>query len=325
MNIRAKIRTCFRLLKTAVSEFSADNATKLSASLAYYTVFSIGPMILVIISLTGVFFEREKITGEIFTQLQEFLGRPGAEFILTVIQNMQTQGSATTFSIIGFVVLIFGASGVFIEIQSSINYIWSIRAKPKKGWLKFVKNRLLSFSLIAGIGFLLIVTLFINTLVDLFTTRLQQFLGGDNILLIKSVNLAFLFIVISFLFAVVYKVLPDAFISWKDALVGSSFTGFLFLVGKFVIGLYLSHSNVGSAYGAAASVIVLLTWIYYSSMILYFGAEFTKVYTINIGKSIKPYDTAVYIVKRESREIPADALAESEGIVIPQERGKPAS
>jgi len=305
--MKAKFRTYFNLLKTAAAEFSADNATKLSASLAYYTVFSIGPMILVIISLTGLFFEEEQITAEIYGQLVSFLGRPGADFVLSVIQNMQHQGSATVFSIIGFVVLIFGASGVFIEIQSSINYIWSIRAKPKKGWLKFLKNRLLSFSLIAGIGFLMIVTLLINTLTDLLTGRLQQYLGGSNVLLIKSLNLMILFVVISFLFAVIYKVLPDAFISWKDALVGSSFTGFLFLVGKFLISLYLGSSNVGSAYGAAASLIVLLTWIYYSSMILYFGAEFTKVYTLNIGKSIKPYDTAVYIVKSESPEIPVTA------------------
>ncbi len=304
--MKPKVKTYFELLKSAASEFGADNATKLAASLAYYTVFSIGPMLLVIISLTGIFVDPEKITGEIAEQLNEFLGKEGATFILGVIQNMQHQGNATVFSIIGFVVLLFGASGIFIEIQSSINYIWSIRAKPKKGWLKFITNRLLSFSLIIGLGFLLMVTLFVNTIVDMLTLKLLAFLGGNNVLLIKSVNLVFLFLVISFLFAVVYKVLPDAYISWKDALVGSFFTGFLFLAGKFLIGLYLSHSNVGSAYGAAASVIVLLTWIYYSSMILYFGAEFTKVYTINIGKSIKPYDTAVYIVKSESREVPEE-------------------
>jgi membrane protein len=322
MSIRSRVSTYFRLLKTAAEEFSADNATKLAASLAYYTIFSIGPMLLVIISLTGLFVEREVVTTEITEQLKEFLGSSGAEFVLQVIANMQTQGNAATFSIIGFVVLIFGASGVFIEIQSSINYIWSIRAKPKKGWLKFVTNRLLSFSLIVGIGFLMVVTLFVNTLVDLFTARLQEFIGGNNVILIKAINLGFLFLVISFLFAVVYKVLPDAYISWKDALVGSSFTGFLFLAGKFVIGIYLTYSNVGSAYGAAASVIVLLTWVYYSSMILYYGAEFTKVYTINIGKSIKPYDTAVYIVKHETREIPPSVLLEEQEAAAQKEKGE---
>lgn len=304
--MKAKVKTYFELLKSAATEFGADNATKLAASLAYYTVFSIGPLLLVIISLTGLFVDPDKITVEIGAQLHDFLGNEGATFILGVINNMKHQGNATVFSIIGFVVLLFGASGIFIEIQSSINYIWSIRAKPKKGWLKFITNRLLSFSLIIGLGFLLMVTLFVNTIVDMLTTRLLDYVGGNNVFMIKSVNLIFLFLVISFLFAVVYKVLPDAYISWRDALVGSFFTAFLFLAGKFVIGLYLSHSNVGSAYGAAASVIVLLTWIYYSSMILYFGAEFTKVYTIKIGKSIKPYDTAVYIVKREAREVPIE-------------------
>ncbi len=304
--MKVKVKTYFELLKSAGSEFAADNATKLAASLAYYTVFSIGPLLLVIISLTGMFVDPARITVEITGQLEEFLGKEGTSFILTVIQNMQHQGNATVFSIVGFVVLLFGASGIFIEIQSSINYIWSIRAKPKKGWLKFITNRLLSFSLVVGLGFLLMVTLFINTIVDMLTTKLLGFLGGNNVFLLKAVNLTFLFLVISFLFAVVYKVLPDAYISWRDAMVGSLFTGFLFLAGKFVIGLYLSYSNVGSAYGAAASVIVLLTWIYYSSMILYYGAEFTKVYTIKIGKNIRPYDTAVYIVKRESREVPVD-------------------
>ncbi len=299
------IKAYFQILKTTVMEFSADNATKLSASLAYYTVFSIGPLLLVLISITGLFFEKEKITSQVAHQLQTLLGKQGADFIITLIQNMQQQqSSAATFSIIGFAVLIFGASGVFVEIQTSINYIWSIKAKPKKSWLKFLTDRLLSFSLIIGMGFLLIVSLFVNTLTDLMTERLQLFLGSENVIMLKVVNLVLLFVVTSFLFGVIYKVLPDATVKWKDALTGACFTGALFLVGKFLIGYYLGNSKVGTTYGAAASVIILLSWVYYSSIILYFGAEFTKVYSLAKGRGIQPYKTAVYIVKRESKELP---------------------
>ncbi|XZF13155.1 YihY/virulence factor BrkB family protein [Chitinophagaceae bacterium MMS25-I14] len=299
----ATIRKWFQLLKNTVNEFSADNATKLSASLAYYTIFSIGPMLLLIISLTGLFFEKQTITGEVYHQIQGLIGKDGADQVIGIIHNMQQQNNAATFSIIGFVVLIFGASGVFVEIQSSINYIWSIRAKPQRGWLKFITNRLLSFSLIAGVGFLLIVSLFINTLMDLLSDRLQQLFSIQNVMLFRGLNILVLFIIITLLFAVIYKVLPDAKIAWRDALIGSGFTGILFLIGKFLIGAYLGNSKFGNTYGTAASLILVLSWIYYSAIILYLGAEFTKVYALSMGKGIRPYNTAVFIVKREAKEI----------------------
>lgn len=300
----SKIKDYFLLLKNAGSEFSNDNATKLSASLAYYTVFSIGPLLLVIVTLAGIFFSRENITGRIYTQIQSLLGQRGAQQVMEILQNIEHQNNKTLFGIIGVIVLVFGATTVFVEIQGSINYIWSIRAKPQKGWLKFLTNRLLSFSLIVGIGFLMIVSLFINTLMDLLTDNLQHFFGDANVILFKILNLAVLFCIITFLFAVVYKVLPDARIHWRDALVGASFTGVLFLIGKFLIGFYLGNSKTSNTYGAAASIIILLSWVYYSAMILYFGAEFTKVWALTKGKGIEAYDTAVFIVKREEKELP---------------------
>lgn len=300
-----QIKIYWRLLQTSFSEFSNDNAMKLSASLAYYTIFSIGPLLLLVISLTGLFFERESVTVELYGQMKSLLGQQGADLLLSVIQNMQQQRTAATFSIISLVVLAFGASGVFLEIQSSINYILSIKAKPKKGWLKFIKNRLLSFSLIAGMGFVLIVSLLVNAVMDVLFDRLQRWMGVENAFLLNAGNLLLLFIVIATLFAVVYKVLPDAHISWRDAFKGAMFTGVLFLIGKFLIGYYLGNSNAGNTYGAAASVIVILSWVYYSSIILYFGAEFTKVYALSMGRGIKPYDTAVFIVKSEAKEMPA--------------------
>jgi membrane protein len=295
------VKSYFKLLKEAFSEFSADNVVKLSASLAYYTVFAIGPLLLVIISLTGLFFEKEAVTGELYNQISNLVGKDGAEQVFTIIRNMQEQQTAARYSIIGFVILIFGATGVFADIQDSINYIWSIRAKPKKGWLKFITNRLLSFSLIIGIGFL--VTLFINTLTDLFTDRLQRLFNSELVILFQIINLGLLFLVVSFLFAVIYKVLPDARIRWRDAFVGARFTGLMFLIGKFLIGYYLGTSSIGSTYGAAASIIIVLSWVYYTAIILYFGAEFTKVYALNKGGGIEPYSNAVFIIKREAKEL----------------------
>lgn len=294
----------FDILKKTFSEFSSDNGMKLSASLAYYTIFSIGPLLLLVISLTGLFFEKRDITTDVYGQIRSLIGQEGAQQVLNIIRNMQQQQhTAAKFGLISLIVLIFGASGVFVEIQSSINYIWSLKAKPQKGWLKFIKDRLLSFSLIAGIGFLLIVSLFINTLMDILSGQLQRLFSMENVLIFKGLNLLILFFIITTLFAVIYKVLPDARIAWRDAFVGAGFTGLLFLVGKFVIGFYLGNSKFGNTYGAAAAIILLLSWIYYSSIILYVGAEFTKVYAIKVGKGIKPYKTAVFIIKQEAREI----------------------
>ncbi len=305
--MRAKVKNGFNLLKSTFTEFSEDNVMKLSASLAYYTVFSIGPLLLVIISLTGLFFEREAVTGKLYGQISGLIGVSGAEQVLKIIQSMREQQSAAKFGMIGAAILIFGATTVFTDIQDSINYIWSIRAKPKKGWLKYITNRLLSFSIIVGMGFLLIVSLFVNTLADLLTARLEQLFVTEAVLLFKAVNLLILFLIISCLFAVIYKVLPDARIRWKDAFVGAWFTGMLFLIGKFAIGYYLGNSDMGVTYGAAASVVVILSWVYYTATILYFGAEFTKVYALTKGGGIVPYDNAVFIIKREAKELPPTA------------------
>ncbi len=300
----AAIRVYIKLFKETINEFADDNVVKLSASLAYYTVFSIGPLLLVIISVTGLFFEQQAVTGRIYYQIQSLVGKTGAEQIMSIIQNMQQEKSAARFSIIGGVILIFGATTVFADIQDSINYIWSIRAKPKKGWLKYLQNRLLSFSMIVGLGFLFMVTLLVNTVTDALTDRLQQLFVDDMVAIFQAVNLFLLYSVVSILFAVIYKVLPDAIISWRDAFKGAWITGLLFLLGKFLIGYYLGSSSITSTYGAAASIIILLSWVYYTSIILYFGAELTKVYSLKLGDGIKPKKTAVFIVKREAKELP---------------------
>lgn len=312
------VRQYFSLLKEAYQEFGADNVVKLSASLAYYTVFAIGPLLLTIISLTGVFVQQETITGTLQAQMTSLVGREGAQTLMDIISRLRAQNTATQYSIVGAAMLAFGATTVFADIQDSINFIWSIKAKPKKGWLKFITNRLLSFSLIVAIGFLMIVTLFINTVTDLLTDRLQLFFNSDFVALFRVINYLILYVLITLLCATVYKVLPDARIGMRDALVGAGFTGLLFLIGKFAIGFYLSSSNMSNTYGAAASIVIILTWVYYSATILYFGAEFTKVYALSIGKGICPHETAVFIVKREVKELPHD----KDGKSLPLTRAK---
>lgn len=319
--MKIKFKTYFRLLKESAMEFSNDNALKLCASLAYYTIFSIGPLLLVILSLAGLFFEQETVTGRVFNQIRTLVGQEGAKQIQDIIINMQQQNTAAKFSIIGIIVLLVGATSVFAEIQDSINYIWSIKAKPKKGWLKYLKNRLLSFSLIIGLGFLLIVSLLVNTVVDAITERLQALFADVAVIFFQIFNYLLIYVIVSGIFAVIYKVLPDARIKWKDVLIGASFTGVLFLLGKILIGLYLGNSDFNT-YGAAASIIILLTWVYYSSAILYFGAEFTKVYALNEGGGIEPYDTAVFILKNEVKELPHHEGIDAEKVVLNKSRQK---
>ena len=297
-----KIKFVYNLVKEAGREFIEDNVLKLCSSLAYYTVFAMGPLLLVVISVTGLFFEKQAITYEIVQQLSMFLGPDNARQVIGLIDNMRQQNAATKYSIIGVVILVVSATGVFVEIQDSINYIWNIKAKPKRGWLKYLKNRLLSFSLVVGIGFLLIVSLLVTTLTEALTHRLLQLFEDITVTVFKGFSLGLLFIVTTSLFAVIYKVLPDATIKWKDAFVGASFTGMLFLIGKFAISFYIATSSIDATYGTAAAFIVALSWVYYSAMILYFGAEFTKVYALARGRRIMPYRNAVFIVKSEVRE-----------------------
>ena len=307
---QSRLRTFWDLLVETSDEFAEDHATKLSASLAYYTIFAIGPLLLVIVHVLGLFFrKKDEATTKVFEQVGQYIGKSGAAQLESILANMNTS-SSTLFGIIGILVFIFSATSIFTEMQSSINYMWSVRARPKRGWLKYITDRLLSFVLIIGIGVMLIASLLLNVVVDMLAGQLQrfallqQYLGKDNIFVLTSINTGVLYIIVTLLFAIIFKVLPDARISWKDTLVGASFTGVLFLIGKFLITLYLTNSKLISAYGAAASLIILLSWIYYSALILYFGAEFTDVYARKCGGGVVVKKTAVFVIKREAKELP---------------------
>ena len=303
-----RIRKVYNLFKSAGNAFIDDNCFKLAASLSYYTVFALGPLLIIIISLVGFFFGREATQGHIYPQINGLVGSEAALQIQDIIKNIQQSESSTTGAIIGAFVLLIGATGVFTEMQDSINYIWSVKAKPKKSWLKFLINRLLSFSLVIGIGFLLLVSLVINALLNAISVRLTRLFPEYDIDLYNSLNMIIMVVSITGLFAVIFKLLPDATISWKDALIGAVLTTALFLLGKLLISYYLGKANLGVTYGTAASIVILLIWVYYSALILYFGAEFTKMYAIQAGEGIRPKETAVFIIKSEAKEIPESYL-----------------
>lgn len=303
-----RVRRVFSLVKNTTNAFLDDNAFKLSASLSYYTVFALGPLLIIIISLSAIVYGREVVEGRIYEQLSGLIGPEAALQIQNILVNAHQTHASTLGAIIGFIILFIGATGVFTEIQGSINFIWSVKAKPKKGWLVYLRNRLLSFSLVAGLGFVLLVSLIINALLTLLSQSLTKKFPHFPVGLFNLTNSLIILTVITCLFAVIYKVLPDAIISWKDAWIGSIFTAMLFLLGKFLIGYYLGKANLGVIYGTAASVIIILAWVYYSSVILYFGAEFTKIYALQSGEGIRPKQTAVFIIKREMKEIPPSYL-----------------
>ncbi len=282
----------WEVLKNSFKGFSEHNITKLSASLAYYTVFSLGPLLIMIIFLCGIFFGREAVEGTIYGQIEGFVGHDAALQLQSIIKNAAV-GKGTMAAIIGGITLLIGATTIFADIQDSINSIWGLKVKPKAGWFKLVKTRLLSFGVIGSLGFLLLVSLGVTALIEALTNRLKAHFPDVTVVLFYILNLVITFAVITSLFAVIFKVLPDAKVKLRDVIAGAIATAILFMLGKFAISFYISKSAVGSTYGAAGSLVVLLVWIYYSSIILYFGAGFTKAYAIKYGGEIHPNQYAV--------------------------------
>jgi membrane protein len=297
------IKTIWGIFKLASVDFVNDKVLKLSAALAYYTIFSLPAMLIIIIAVSDIFYGRKAIEGTIYAQIANFVGNDAALQIQQTIRSAALTNQAGFATVIGLITLIIGATSVFGEIQDSINLIWKLKAKPKKGWLKILINRLISFSMVVCLGFLLLVSLLINGLMDTFINKLTQMFPHITVFTVYSFNMLVTFLITSFLFAIIFKFLPDAKIRWKHVRAGAFTTALLFLIGKFLIGYYLGHSKLSSAYGAAGSVIVILLWVYYSAIILYFGAEFTRAYAIQTGSQIYPNDYAVWIqqIEVESR------------------------
>jgi len=316
-----KIKSTWKILKQSFSDFIDDKALKLSAALAYYTIFSLPGLIIIIIWVSDIFYGKDAVEGSVYGQIAGLVGKDAAIQVQEIIRNAALSGDSSFATIIGLITLIIGATSVFGEIQDSINLIWHLKAKPKKGrgWLKMITNRLLSFSIVVSLGFLLLVSLIINGVMDALINRLTQSFPESQVILAYVVNLVITFFITSFLFGLIFKVLPDARIRWRHVRAGAFTTALLFMAGKFLIGYYLGHSKMSSAYGAAGSIIVILLWVYYSAIILYFGATFTRVFAIHKGSHIYPNNYAVWIEQvevenKKSIQVQPEAQAKKEDL-----------
>ncbi len=276
MNLKA----VWELVKGAASEWVADNAMRLSAALAYYTMLSVAPLLVVVTAIGGLAFGPEAAQGQLVHEMKDMVGTEGAQALQTMLAHAYKPATGIIASAVGIVVLLLGATGVFVELQDSFNTIWGVTCQAPSGVWGFIRTRLLSFLMILVVGFLLLVSLVISAALTAVGT---YFDGMSPAFLWEAVNFLVSLGVIAVLFALMFKFLPDVHIGWKDVWVGAILTAVLFTVGKYLIGLYLGSSSVGSTYGAAGSLAVFLVWVYYSALILFFGAEFTQVYANRYG------------------------------------------
>jgi len=291
----------FSLLKQTFNEWLQDKAPQLGAALAYYTVFSLAPLILVLLAIVGVIFRDDPAGAwdKITQQMSYFLDPSAVQVVQDIAQKASQPGKSALATVIGIALALFGASAVFGQLQDALNTIWGVKAKPAQGIWGFLRSRFLSFAMVAGVCFLLLVSLAIEALLKGFSHYIQSVLPG-GIVIALSVYLIFDFAVVVLLFALIFKSLPDVKIQWRDVWIGAVMTAILFGIGKWLLGFYLGSGAAASAYGAASSLITLLLWVYYSSQILLFGAEFTQVYAARAGREFEPDE---YAVRVETKEI----------------------
>jgi membrane protein len=277
-------RSIWRLLKETLDEWQQDKVDRMAAALAYYTLFSIAPLLVIAVAVAGAVFGQEAARGEIVTQIQGLLGKAGAEVVQAALANTQNPqaGNGIVPSIVSGLALLFGASGVFVQLQDSLNAVWNVEPSPQAGVKAVVRKRIFSFAMVITIGFILMVSLVVSAGLAALSTFTNQLFPALAVFW-KLFNLAISLGVFTLLFALIYKYLPDIRIAWRDVFIGAFFTSVLFSIGKELLGLYLGNGAFGSTYGAAGSLVTVLAWIYYSVQIMLFGAEFTQVYTRKYG------------------------------------------
>ncbi|MDB6123230.1 MAG: Ribonuclease [Pedosphaera sp.] len=291
----SKLKAGWGLLKQTVTNFIDDNAQRLGAALSYYTVLALPPLFVILFFIAGlVIQDSKKMQSDVFEQVNGLVGKQGGEAIQSIMATPQQQQKGFMASAIAVGALLITTTGLFLELQNALNTIWGVQEKPGQGIIGFIKNRLLSFGMIVIIGFLLLVSMVVSTAL----AALNKYFAGmvpDLHILWQILNVVVSFSVITVLFAMLYKVLPDVKIAWKDVWIGAAITSLLFTLGKFGLGMYLGKSAVASTYGAAGSLVVILLWVYYSSQILFFGAEFTQVYACRFGHKMEPVEYAEWI------------------------------
>ena len=305
-----KDRGVFAIIKQSVRDFIDDDAPTMAAALSYYTVFSLPPLLVLLLTLLGAVLDPQDIQGTVEGQIRGLMGPEGGEQIRTIIANADRPGSGgLVATILGLVALVLGATGVFGQLQAALNKAWEVAPDPEQGGFKsFLMKRVFSVGMVLALAVVLLVSLVLSALLSGFGDSLARFLPeGLSGALLEAFNFAVSFGVITLLFAAIFKVLPDATIAWRDVWVGAGTTALLFTIGKFALGLYLGRSNPGEAFGAAGALALMLVWIYYSSMIVLLGAEFTQTWANRRGQGITPERGAVRVVQETRRERPSGA------------------
>ena len=299
-SIKSKLSLAWDLTKVTFNQWIDDKCMRLGAALAYYTMFSLAPMLVVAIAVAGFVFGEEAARGEIVGQLRGLVGETGGRAIEALLLSVSQPGHGLVATIVGVITFLVGATTAFVELQDSLNTVWGVQPKPGRGVMGLVRDRLLSFAMVVSIGFLLLVSLVMSAAISAIST----FLGGrvpGLVYFAQISNIVLSLGVVTLLFAMAFKVLPDVKLAWRDVWIGALSTGVLFTIGKYLIGLYLGSSTVASAYGAAGSVAVLLIWIYFSAQLLLLGAEFTQVYANRFGSKVVPADNAEWMVDYYAR------------------------
>jgi membrane protein len=287
------------LVRESFRQWSDDKASRLAASLSFYTMLSIAPLLVLAVAIAGFVFGTEQAQAQLLSQIQGLVGPQGAQVVERMLDNASQPNVRSIAGLIGLATLIWGASNVFSQLQEAMNIIWNVERKPSAGIMATVKDRLLSFSLVLAIGFLLLVSLVVSAVLSALGAFMADILPGGE-LLWQVVNFLISLGVITLLFAMMYRVLPDAKVAWRDMWLGAFITALLFVIGKQLLGVYLGRQSFGSTYGAAGSLVVLLVWIYYSAQIFFFGAEFTQVYATRYGQGMTPEDNARLIGARDA-------------------------
>lgn len=288
-------KSSWGILKQSVVAFVNGDSFTHASSMAFYTIFSLPAILLISLSVGSTLFERTDVQRELVSQVGTLIGQGSAVEIENILMNAARNSDSWVARVVGIVTLVLSATTVFLSLQISINQIWKIKPKPKRGFIKFIINRLLSLAMVISLGFVLMVSLVIDTVLVMFQEKLSDNFGGITLTIVTSLNVLISLLFIALLFGMMFKMLPDAKIKWRDVWVGSFVTTGLFAGGKFLIGLYLGNSPLNTAYGAAGSLVIVLVWVYYSALIFLFGAELTYVYTKEVGSGIEPYANAVRV------------------------------
>ena len=294
------------LLKTSATEFIEANSLRMAAALAFNAIFSIPPILIILIQIATFFLGDKAVSGELADKIGKVVGQDAAESIETIIKNASMAESTGLALWIGIGTTVFAATTFFSTLQESLNSIWNLKVKPSSGLIHMAKVRASSFGIILSLALLMLISLVISAAISVLSGYITEMVPGISVGVIKLIDFIFSVIIISLLFGLIFKYLPDAYIRWKDTLIGAFITSLLFVIGKFLIGFYIETSDPGSAYGAAGSIIVMLVWIYYSSMIVFYGAEFTQQYARKYGQRIKPKAHAVFVEQREVTKDPTD-------------------